>query len=294
METMAALMGQLATEEGISSTPFPGIRIFKASRNLPRAPLLYDQGVIIVGQGAKQVFLGNMAYEYNTDRYLVLPVPLPAECETKASMDAPFLGLLMDIDLTVLHSIIGAMDAHMDPGVWGAEDKPQGLFLAVADEGFKATVCRLLVALQSPMEAEVLGRGLVRELFFKIMTGENAASLYALAMKNSNLSRIDKALKQIHEHYQEPMDVGELAGLVNMSVSSFHRAFKDVTASSPIQYIKKTRLNKAKGLLVARDIRVNEAASLVGYESATQFSREFKRYFGDSPVAFVGRLEEGR
>ena len=293
METMAALMGQLATGEGISNTPIPGIRIFKASRNLPRAPLLYDQGVIIVGQGAKQVFFGNMAYEYNTDRYLVLPVPLPAECETKASMDAPFLGLLMDIDPAMLHSIIGAMDAHVDSGVWGTEGRPQGLFLAEADGEFKSTVCRLLVALQSPMETDVLGRGLVRELFFRIMKGENAASLYDLAMKNSNLSRIDKALKQIHEHYPDPMDVGALAGLVNMSVSSFHRAFKEVTASSPIQYIKKTRLHKAKGLLVDQGIRVNEAASLVGYESATQFSREFKRYFGDSPVAFVGRLDTG-
>lgn len=119
------------------------------------------------------------------------------------------------------------------------------------------------------------------------MHGENASSLYALAMKNTNLSKIEKALKQIHGNYQNPVAVEKLANLVNMSPSAFHRAFKDVTSSSPIQYLKKIRLNKARSLLVENGIRVNEAATEVGYESATQFSREFKRYFGHTPVDFI-------
>ena len=288
MNDMATLMDRLAEREGLSETLLPGVRLFKATRHVPRAPLLYKQGIIIVGQGAKRVFLGNADYEYNPDHYLVLSVPLPAECETTASREHPLLALIVDIDLRVLNTIIGAMD-HRDLTRWEQTGTTQGLFLAPADPTFKQTVCRLLTALQSPLETELLGQGIVRELVFRVMMGENAASLYALAVKNSNVSRIDKALKQIHGSYQEPMDVQNLAGLVNMSVSAFHRAFKDVTASSPIQYIKKIRLNKAKELLLEEGLRVNEAASVVGYESATQFSREFKRYFGDSPVAFVSQ-----
>ncbi len=289
MSEMAMLMDRLAAGDGLSDTPLPGVRIYKATQYVPRAPLLYEQGLIIVGQGAKRVFLGSVEYEYNPDNYLVLSVPLPAECETTASKENPLLALLVDIDLRVLNNIIGAMDDHSDLSRWDEPVSSHGLFLAHADASFKLAVQRLLMALQSPLEAEVLGEGLVRELIFRVMSGDNAASLYALAMKNSNVSRIDKALKQIHGSYQEPMDVTDLAGMVNMSVSAFHRAFKDVTASSPIQYIKKIRLNKAKDLLLEQGLRVNEAASTVGYESATQFSREFKRYFGDSPVAFVGQ-----
>lgn len=286
MREMAAWMARLAVRGGVSATRLPGVRIYKASRDVPRAPLLYEQGIIIVGQGAKRVFLGDTVYEYNPDRYLVLSVPLPVECETSASPEEPFLALLVDIDLGVLKSLVEALEEHGDlvPGEQGASP---GLFLAHADLSFQQTVCRLLETLQSPLDTEVLGKGLVRELLFRVMNGENAASLHALAMKQSNLARIDKALKQIHGNYQEPMDVQKLAGLVNMSVSAFHRAFKEVTASSPIQYIKKIRLNKARDLLAFQGLRVNEAATVVGYESATQFSREFKRYFGNSPVAFV-------
>jgi AraC-like DNA-binding protein len=129
----------------------------------------------------------------------------------------------------------------------------------------------------------VLGKGLVYELLFRILCGENAAVLYALAMKNTNVAKIEKALKLIHSSYNSAMNVDSLSALVNMSPSAFHRAFNDVTTSSPIQYIKKIRLTRARDLLLEQRVRVSEAAIHVGYESAAQFSREFKRYFGNSP-----------
>ncbi|MBU1231727.1 MAG: AraC family transcriptional regulator, partial [Proteobacteria bacterium] len=154
----------------------------------------------------------------------------------------------------------------------------------------KETLLRLLQALQSPLDSNVIGQGIVNELIFRIMCGENASSLYALAMKNTNLSRIDKALKLIHSNYRQSIDVDSLAALANMSPSAFHRAFKDVTLSSPIQYLKKVRLGKARSLLMEQGSRVNEAAAEVGYESTAQFSREFKRYFGNSPVECINVL----
>lgn len=287
MTEIAKLMTSLASEEGFNTTELPGVGIFKASRPKPREPLCYEQGVILVGQGSKRVFIGNTTYEYNPDNYLVLTVPIPAECETRAAEGEPMLAMTVDLDIAMLNRIIAQMDRYINHDLLEKREKHKGLFLASATPQIKDTVLRLLQALQSPLDCGVIGPGIVHELIFRIMCGENASSLYALAIKNTNLARIDKALKLIHSNYREPMDVDSLAALVNMSPSAFHRAFKDVTTSSPIQYLKKIRLSKAKALLIEEGSRVNEAATEVGYESAAQFSREFKRYFGTSPVECI-------
>ncbi len=278
------LMDTLAPKEGFNFTPLRGVKVFKASRDLPREPLCYEQGIIIVGKGSKRVFLGETEYEYNPDNYLVLTVPLPVECETK---DTPFLALMVDINPGMLNRIIEQMDNHIDHSLLKQKSRHQGLFLAHTTFEIKNSVVRLLKSLQSDVESRVIGPGIVHELVFRIMCAENAAPLYALAMKNTNMSKVDRALRQIHENYQHAMNIDKLAGLVNMSPSAFHRAFKEVTASSPIQYLKKIRLDKAQKLLMKQGIRVNEVAIAVGYESATQFSREFKRYFGKPPVSFI-------
>lgn len=283
MREIAGRMARLATQEGVTPTEVPGVRLYKTSRDIPRTPLLYQQGVIIMGQGSKQVYLGDEIYVYDPDHYLVLSVPIPAECEATVSPDGPLLSMVVDIDMGMLGGIISQLEEQPACGGVRPGCRHLGLALARSDATFQETVLRLLRALESPVESRVLGHGLVRELLFRIMGGENAPSLYALAMKNTGLSRIDKALKQIHSNFNEPFNVDQLAGFVNMSTSAFHRAFKDVTSLSPIQYLKKVRLNKAKSFLVDEGLRASDAARMVGYESVSQFSREFKRYFGASP-----------
>lgn len=290
-QEIAARMAALAKAEGRTETPLPGVALYRTSGDIGRRPLLYRQGVIIVGQGAKNVHIGGVAHTYDPDHYLVLSVPLPMECEAKVRPDEPLLSLLVDFDMAAIQGII----AHMDEAAGEDWAQPcqgccQGLALPTADAPFREAVLRLLRALGDPIEAQVLGPGLVRELFFRIMRGEAASSLRALAVRNTGLSRIDKALREIHQGYARPFHVEELAGCVNMSTSSFHRAFKEVTSLSPIQYLKKVRLNKAMSMLVEEGVRASEAARLVGYESVSQFSREFKRYFGASP----GHLPEQR
>lgn len=287
MSEIAGLMSRIAEEEGHNNTNIPGVRIYKASEYRSRHPLCYGKGIIIVGQGNKRVFLGDKVYEYNPDNYLVLSVPLPAECETEATEFEPLLSLMIDIDMGMLSRIVEQMGNDIDPSLWEQKNKYPGLFVSHTNQDIKDTVVRLLRSLLNPVESKVIGPGIIHELLFRIMSGENAASLYALTMINSNLSRIDKALKHIHEEYYHPINIDKLSSLVNMSPSSFFRAFKEVTASSPIQYLKKIRLNIAMALLTANQVRVNEAATEVGYESTTQFSREFKRYFGNSPVSFI-------
>lgn len=286
MKNAAKLMSTLAHDDGINQTTLPDIGIYKATEAKGREPLCYNQGIIIVGQGSKRVFMGDKVYEYNPDNYLVLSVPIPAECETFATKEEPLLALTLNINIGLLNRIISQMDEHIDHTLLENKKKHQGIFAATLTPPIKDTVLRLLRVLQSPMETSVLGEGLVYELLFRVMQGANAGSLYALAIQNTNLAKIDKALKRIHSSYADTMNVDALASLVSMSPSAFHRAFHDVTASSPIQYLKKIRLNKAKDLLTEQKVRVGEAATGVGYESTAQFSREFKRYFGNSPSAY--------
>jgi len=294
MDETTELMDRLAHQEGINNTFLNGIRIFKTSRSRPRQPLLYRQGAIIVGQGTKRVYLDDRVYEYNPDRYLVLTVPLPAECETLASATKPVLLMTLDFDLAVLNRILGRMDRDAAPRLTDKRRDHQGLFVAETTQEIKDATVRLLRALQSQVESKILGEEIVHELLYRILCGENAASLCMLTMQNTNLAKVHKALEFIHGNFQDSLDVDKLAGIANMSSSAFHRAFKEVTASSPIQYVKRTRLEKAKSLLWERGFRVNEAATAVGYASATQFSREFKRHFGESPVQYTPRHDAAK
>jgi AraC-like DNA-binding protein len=283
MDRIASLMEMLAPLDGSNATYLPGTVIYKEVQHRDRHPFLYNQGVVLIGQGSKRIYLGNTIYDYDPETYLVVSVPVPAECEIFASKKEPLLALIVDIDMGMLNRIINHMDEHIDHTLLNRRGKHRGIYVAAVTPVIKDVVLRLLSALQSPIESGVLGKGLVYELLFRIMCGENAAVLYALAMKNTNLAKIEKALKLIHSSYNAAMNVDSLAALVNMSPSAFHRAFNDVTASSPIQYIKKIRLSKARDLLLEQRVRVSEAAIHVGYESAAQFSREFKRYFGNRP-----------
>ena len=283
MDKIATLMEKLAPQDGSNATHLPGTVIYKEVQHKGRQPFLYNQGIVLIGQGAKRVYLGHKIYAYDPETYLVVSVPMPAECEIIASREEPMLALIVDIDMGMLNRIINHMDEHIDHSLLERREKHRGLYVAAVTPMIRDVAVRLLSALQSPMESGVLGRGLVYELLFRIMCGENAAVLYALAMRNTNVAKIEKALKLIHSRYNSAMNVDSLAALVNMSPSAFHRAFNDVTASSPIQYIKKIRLTKARDLLLEQRVRVSEAAIHVGYESTAQFSREFKRYFGNSP-----------
>lgn len=288
MNEIAHIMDRMTPEEGENSTPVSGIRMFRRSYDIHRAPLLYKQGILILGQGTKRIYVGDRTYTYDPDHYLVLTVPIPAECEAFASPDEPLLSLMADIDIRTLNAVIERMEDGMDSMFSPSECKCPGLYSARATPELKDTVLRLLRALESPTESRVLADGLMRELLFRVLCGENAKALYALAFKSTGLSRIDKALRQIHDNFDQTFQVDELAGHVNMSTSAFHRTFKSVTSLSPIQYLKKVRLNKAKSLIIEEGMRSGDAARMVGYESVSQFNREFKRYFGTTPKGVLG------
>jgi AraC-like DNA-binding protein len=282
---MARLIARLQPDSGKVTTFIPGVSLMRLDRHQPRSPVFYDPGIFFVAQGHKIGHLGEETYHYDLDHYLVMAVPLPFECETLASEDAPFLGMRVSADVGLLRELLLQIEAVPGQAV-EAEASPSAPMASVPlDEALREAATRLLRCLLSPLESQILGPQLVREIVFRALLSEQGAALRAAAGRHSHYGRMARALRRIHTEYASALDIDTLAREAHMSVSTFHHNFKAMTYTSPLQYLKSVRLHKAWMLMVQDGLNASTAAGQVGYESASQFSREFKRYFGRSPTA---------
>ena len=279
MERMVALLKQLAPSEGYTLSALDDVKFMRSNRAVARTPALYEPCICIVVQGRKRGYLGDEVFVYDAQHYLVLSVPLPFSTETEASEAEPLLAMAIRIDRTTLADLMFSIDHSQ--GELPAQ--PKGMMSTPMDARLCDTVLRLLEALSSPLEARVLGPAIVREICFRVLMGEQGASMRAALTSQGHFGRIAKALRRIHADYAGELDVGKLASEANMSVPTFHVHFKAVTQCSPIQYLKSARLHQARLLMIRNDMTASAASAQVGYESPSQFSREFKRFFGRSP-----------
>ncbi|MGN4190670.1 AraC family transcriptional regulator N-terminal domain-containing protein [Burkholderia gladioli] len=286
---MIALLRDLAPDEGYNLTALPSVRILRSNRALSRTPVLYDPGIVIVCQGRKRGYFGEQLYLYDEQHYLAVSVPVPFSMETEATPERPLLALYLHLDFTVAAELAAQIDRE---GTAEPVRAPQSMMSTPMDEAMQASVLRFLEAMHRPLEAAVLGPGLLRELYFRVLTGAQGASMReALAMRGQ-FGRIGRSLRLIHAAYAQPLDVAQLAGEAGMSTPSFHSHFKAITQVSPMQYLKSTRLHQARLLMVRQDLTAEAAGHAVGYTSASQFSREFKRLFGATPAAETRRMRE--
>ena len=284
---MVALLKRLAPQEGYTLTALPDVRFLRSDRPLASTPVLYEPGIVIVCQGRKRGLWADQVYLYDAQHYLAVSVPVPFTMETDASADAPLLAIYFSLDLPVLASL--ALQVDELTGRSSAE--PVGMFSTPMDDALAQTVLRFLEAMSSPVEAVLLGPAIVREIYFRVLIGEQGASMRAALADQGQFGRIAKAVRRIHTSFGDRLTVTRLAREAGMSIPTFHAHFRSATQSSPMQYLKSVRLHQAR-LLMLRNGKTASAASLeVGYESASQFSREFKRFFGRSPGDEVARLK---
>ena len=274
-------------DDGPMPSRLPGVLFFKETNHIPRRPMVYNPGLCIIVQGHKIGYLGGQKFRYDAKQYLVTTVTIPFECETFATAEEPLRGLYIDIDLGQLHELIGRIDAQPRDGETGERILPCGIGPAVMDEAMLDATTRLVKCLRAEAEAQILGPAIVREILYWALQGTQASVLYSLAMHSGTFSQVARVLKVMQNEYAGKLDVEQLAKMAHLSVSAFHRAFKEITADSPLQYLKKIRLTKARDLMLQQSVKANMAADRVGYESASQFSREFKRYFGQSPAEMM-------
>ena len=277
-------------EDGVHESRLKEVLFFQETKYVPRRPIVYDPGIAIVAQGHKIVYLGGQKFQYDTNNYLVTSVTMPADCETCASPEEPVRGLYIYIDMAQLHDLIGRMGLQAPITKGSEKGLPRGIGPAVMDKEMADATTRLVRCLQSETEAHILGPGLVREIMYRALCGTQAPVLYSLAMHSGTFSQVAHALKVMQSDYSAKLDVEQLADTGRMSATAFHRAFKEITSDSPMQYLKKIRLTKARDLMVQENLKAYIAADKVGYESSSQFSREFKRYFGQSPADMMREL----
>ncbi|MBU6486535.1 MAG: AraC family transcriptional regulator [Burkholderiales bacterium] len=283
---MVELLATLAPGEGYTYSALDGVKFMRTNVSIPRVPVMYEPCIVIVAQGRKRGFLGSQAFIYDAQHYLVLSVPLPFECETEATPQEPMLAISIRIDLSVIAEILMTLNDTRGP----MDSEPRAVYATPLDRTLSDAVLRLLESLASPHDARILGPSIVREICYRVLTGSQGDMIRAALTHQDHFGRIAKALRRIHTAFADNLDIPTLAREAGMSPAVFHAQFKAVTETSPMQYVKTTRLHQARLLMMQNGLNVSAAATRVGYESASQFSREFKRLFGLSPVDDVKRM----
>jgi AraC-like DNA-binding protein len=286
--SMIQLLGTLAPDEGYNLTPLADVRLLRSNRPLERTPVLYDPGVVIVCQGRKRGYWGDELFLYDARHYLAVSVPVPFTMETDASAEEPLLAIYFHLDFNLAAEVLMQLDGQ---GVTEPAE-PKGMYSSPMEPALSQSVLRLLHALNSPLDARILGPALVREVYYRILTGAQGGSMRAALSSQGQFGKVSKAIRKIHSCLGERLDVGQLALEANMSVPTFHAHFSAITHTSPMQYVKSTRLHQARLLMFRNGITASVASTEVGYESASQFSREFKRLFGRTPTDEVTRMKQ--
>jgi AraC-like DNA-binding protein len=286
---LVMLLDTLARQEGPNPTSLPGVKLYRITQPLPRHAAVYEPWIIIVGRGSKRVYFGGDVYTYDSDNYLVTAVPMPIECEAPhASPQDPILLLAISVDPVMIGEVLLEMDGESP----STPSVPRGLYASPLTQPLKDAAVRLLDCLQSPIDAKVLGPQVVREIIYRVLRAEGGDALRALAARDTHFAQISRVLDHLHRNYAKPIKMESLARQARMSPSTFYQKFKAVTTMSPLQYVKSVRLGKARLLMLQEGRTASAAAFAVGYESAPQFSREYKRQFGVSPGQDV-RLKRG-
>ena len=241
----------------------------------------------IVVQGKKEVLLNEETYSYGVAQYLVISVDLPmCGFAIEASPDRPYLSFTLDLDPVQLCDII----AQTNLGIDQKDNSVRGWFISDAEPSLMDCAIRLTRLLDTPQDIPFLAPLIVREIYYRLLVGEQGEAMRQIATSGSNMQRIAEVIKRIKADFTKPLRIEELAEQAKMSPSSFHRHFKEVTSMSPLQYQKQLRLLKARQLMLAENADATHTAYQVGYESPSQFSREYSRMFGAPPIKDIERL----
>lgn len=290
LQELRALVERHSTS-GVTHTPIPGVMVSRTDDS--GSPTGSSTGTVlaVVAQGTKRISLGGTVHDYGPGKYLVASVDLPVTGQFRdASPEQPALGFGLELKTEVIAELmLTPAAADFAHPMRGAESPPAVAVSATTPRLLDACV-RMLRLLDHPRDIPILAPMIEREILWLVMTGESGATVRQLGLADSNVSRVRHVVRWMRDRYAEPMRVDELAALARMSPSSFHRAFHAVTAMSPIQYQKRIRLQEARLRLLSNPADVAGAAFAVGYESPSQFSREYRRQFGAPPSRDVVQM----
>ena len=284
---LAQTIGRWTKGSEDRATPIPDLTFFRREAPTPPGICRVEPSVIVVVQGAKRMLVGDDAYSYNSDRFLIASLDIPASSEVvEASPDRPCLGLLLKLDLRMMAELVAQSRLPPPKDRSVARGMALGAVTPTLMEAFK----RLTDLLDEPDAIDVLAPLVKREVHYRLLTSDQAGRLRQLASVGSQSHVVARAIEWLKANYASPLRIEALAEGVHMSASSLHHHFRQLTAMSPLQYQKWLRLNEARRLMLNEGFDAANAAFEVGYESPSQFSREYARLFGAPPKRDVVRL----
>ncbi|GFM74060.1 transcriptional regulator [Pseudomonas cichorii] len=287
LETLVDLISRHAPTDGIHPTPIAGVSLVRSDSPTVPMPVVYEPTLCLIAQGRKQVMVGTTSYIYDAAKYLVASVDIPVTGSViEASEAEPYLCLVLDLDMTVLSEHVLRYPAPDE-----TNDLPAaGIELNDTTPELLDAVARLARLLDTPDDIEALAPLTIREILYRLLIGSGNGVVRQMARADSRLSQIARAIAWLRGHYSETCRIDDIADIAGMSRSTFHAHFKAVTSMSPLEFRSQLRLQEARRLMVAEALDAAGAGYRVGYESPSQFSRDYARMFGLPPARDAGRL----
>jgi AraC-like DNA-binding protein len=285
LEKLVSLIEQHSPQEGVNFSRIENFGAFKASATQGRTPFFEISAIVIVGRGKKYCYVGDKRYEYSPGIVQVTFFPMPVDLEiVEASPEEPLLSVWVGIDLSRMADVLLRIDRIDGTVAKSVSSDLSGIFSTSLNDRLLDPTIRLLESLSDPRDAAMLGEMIMDEIYYRLLCHERGGELRFLLQQRGEIQRISKAVEYIHQNLDQPVSVDRLAEMAHMSRTIFFENFRQVMHMSPLQYAKSVKLYKAQ-ILIKEGKKANEAGYLVGYNSPTQFSREYKRYFGFPPSA---------
>ena len=290
MAKLARLLAAYAPHDGSFELAVPGLHASRFSRaNTECFHAIRLPSLCIVAQGAKTTIVGQEVYEYDASRMIVFSVALPVASQiTQASHSEPYLAFKLDLDPHKIAELVLKVYPHGLPPV----QERRAVYVTPIDASVVNAATRLMSCLAQPGDAELLSPLVTDEILIRLLRGPIGVRVAQMGFAESSVHRVAKAISWLRANFSQPMKVEDLAEMVHMSVSSFHEHFKSVTSMSPLHYQKVLRLQEARRLMLSTITDAGTACQRVGYLSASQFSREYSRFFGSAPTKDIARLRQ--
>lgn len=286
--SLVSLALRHAPQPGFGPSRYAPLWIVRADQTLPRIPSVHRPSLCFIVQGAKIVAVGDEVFRYSRGEYLYSSVDLPITGEVvEATSAKPYLCLALDVDPAVVFELSSTTASEAPARSTRAS---RAIFVGQSSDAMSSAFLRLLQCLDDDRDLRVLAPSIVREITYRLLEGPYADAVREIGLAGSQTQRIARVIARLKDDFVSPLAADDLARLAGMSTSSFYEHFKRVTTLSPLQYQKQLRLQEARRLLIAQDGDAAEIAYRVGYESPSQFSREYARSFGLPPIADVSRV----
>lgn len=289
---LAKIINLFSPEDGDNESPVPGIHCIKFSRPDRPTKRHWYAAVGIVAQGCSEIVLGRDVYRFDETQYITTPIDLPVTSRVvSASPKQPFLCLLIAFDLLTLSEVAAQLERDFPPETGNPQ---RAVFIGKASNEMLDAAVRLAKLFHTPADAPVLGPLVSKEIIYYLLKGDDGFAIRQFVRAGGKMHKISQAIYRLRSEVNDDVDVTALAKGANMSRSAFFKHFKEMTAMSPIQYQKRLRLLEARRLMIDEDGTAEGSAFKVGYKSASQFSREYSRMFGNSPRRNAMKIKNNR